>query len=336
MRLLLELGLSKEFLSQIEADLDVAQIDLNAIMTSVVPAFRERFGTPVGAVSNESVAVTCDRRKVSALLYDRVWSPPLFSDGIPRDLECYGATDDEVVLQGLTIGLAIRSGWTRFTPSGEVVIEEPKHQDANSGREPGVFFQQTMRSVADSLRRQFRINAVPVYETTEARSREYKPGDGGLIISILDNLAVVSEVDLAWEQVVEFRRDESARFNYRRLVHWLDAQVVGKPVDFVVDELALRYDKYKRALGKHGLKTTIGAIQSLIDPKFLAAASATVGGVGLGIGLSAAGLAAVAVAGTQMACSIARAKIEFEEQIDGQFGEVALVHQLKELSETTG
>ena len=120
------------------------------------------------------------------------------------------------------------------------------------------------------------MNVVPLYDSTEARDSEYKSGDQGVIVAIANGIIVVDEDSLNWEQVREFRCDNIARTNYRRFIHWLDKEMIGKPTAFVADEISSRIEKYTWALRKHGIKTIIGALEQTIKPSMIASAT-TVG-----------------------------------------------------------
>ena len=124
----------------------------------------------------------------------------------------------------------------------------------------------------DYRRRGARVS--PLYDSVAKRDTEYNPGDQAAIVAIAEGLLVADEDRLAWEQVLEFRRDASAHSAYRMFVHWLDAEMVGKPATFVADEIAARLERYDWALRKHGIATVTGALERTIQPGLLAGASA--------------------------------------------------------------
>ena len=109
----------------------------------------------------------------------------------------------------------------------------------------------TLRAAAEEIRLKLGFGAYPVYHSTGAYSAEYKPGNYEVVIASLDNLKIVHEDSLDWQQILDFRSDEDARRKYRRMVHWLDSSMVGKSQSFVQDELAIKMETYETALRKH-------------------------------------------------------------------------------------
>lgn len=91
-------------------------------------------------------------------------------------------------------------------------------------------------------------------------------------------LEVVDEEALSWEQVLEFRSDAAAKADYRRLVHWLDRDMVGRTYQYVIDEIGVRLEKYRAAIRKHGLQSRIGVLASVLEAKALWPASVAAGG----------------------------------------------------------
>jgi hypothetical protein len=75
------------------------------------------------------------------------------------------------------------------------------------------------------------------------KSKRFRLAIKPFLITCLRNLEVVSESDLTWEQVREFRSDLKNRERYRRLVHWFDKEMAGKTLPFIQDELALRAER---------------------------------------------------------------------------------------------
>ena len=72
----------------------------------------------------------------------------------------------------------------------------------------------------------------------------YQKGNREVIIATLDDLDIVVEEQLSLEQVMEFRADDQIRGKYKRLLHWLDKEMVGRSPNFVRDEVAIRLDDY--------------------------------------------------------------------------------------------
>jgi len=152
-----------------------------------------------------------------------------------------------------------------------------------------------------------------------------------VITTCLSRIALVDEDLLTWQQVCDFRRDGRARKSYRRLAHWVDKDMVGKSEEFVMNEVAERYEAYLWALKKHGIATTIGALSSILDHKTLLAAfsagtALTIAGQPL-----AATISTVAIAGSRCAIEIGKALLDFEETRRTAVGaEVAFLYEAQE------
>ena len=118
---------------------------------------------------------------------------------------------------------------------------------------------------------------------------------------------------------------------YRRMIHWLDREMLGKEMSFIEDEIAERLDNYKWALKKHGIKTLIGTISSMLSDKdALLGASAAFAAIKYAAGQDlAALLAAVSILGANLAVKTASVLLEREEIRRGPGSEVAFVHEVE-------
>jgi hypothetical protein len=134
-----------------------------------------------------------------------------------------------------------------------------------------------LRIASEELRLKLGLEVYPMYHSIEAYSSEYKPGNYSVITASLENLKPVQEGTMDWPQVIEFRSDKDAHRKYRRMIHWLDGNMLGRSQEFVEDEIAAEIEDYERALRKHGLDTCLGILKDILDPKVLVAATA-VGG----------------------------------------------------------
>jgi hypothetical protein len=150
-------------------------------------------------------------------------------------------------------------------------------------------------------------------------------------VTCLSEIALVDEDELTWEQVCEFRRDPQARAKYRRLVHWLDKDMLGKPEAFVVAEVAERYDEYLWALKKHSISTTLGVLSGVLDHKTLLAslsAGAALTFVGQPI---AAAASVVAIASARFAVEVGKALLDLEDKRRTAPGaEVSFLYEARE------
>jgi hypothetical protein len=114
---------------------------------------------------------------------------------------------------------------------------------------------------------------VPVFNSRKAQEASFKPGDTAALAWMIEQLDLAKEESLEWPQVLEFRNDEEAKRNYRRLLHWLDKDMASKSLEFVQDEMSQRLEDYKWALKKHGVETFLSTASALIDHRALIAAA---------------------------------------------------------------
>jgi len=265
---------------------------------------------------NASVGVSIAAPKTAALYFDYIWSAPFASDPPPDDLVVYGATPFEGQLQVLNMGVA--EGWWS--------LDELDGLNLVKGTPAAVREIAPERAIAACLQRTHAILATTVFDSTEAQLAQYQPGRTDVIVSAINSLRIVDESSLSWQQVVSFRSDQEARRKYRRLVHWLDVEMIGKSVNFIADDLAGRLEDYNWTLRKHGVKTILGSLSSMLEPSFIAAASAATMVTGYAAGSLAASLSALSLAVAKVAASVASARISYDDAT--RVPEIAFVHEL--------
>lgn len=88
-----------------------------------------------------------------------------------------------------------------------------------------------------------------------------------MVIAALESLDWIDEEHLTWDQVAEVRKDEESIVALKRMLHWLDAEMAGKPVSYVADEIQLRLSEYESATKKHGIRLARGAFGTFLDVK---------------------------------------------------------------------
>ncbi len=170
-----------------------------------------------------------------------------------------------------------------------------------------------------------------MYKSLSDSLEQYTIGDRRALIASLENLEVIDESMLSWAQVSQLREDEEAKRKIRTLRHWLDREMVGKPIPFVTDAIGEKLESYKRSLRKHGIRTVTGSIKSILDFKFLVPTTAATAITGLGIGPDwAAALAAIVVTG-KVAVTATEKFLDFDEVRNGDGAEVAFIHDLEKL-----
>ncbi len=226
----------------------------------------------------ESIAVTYWLPKTSALVFDRIvylgprQCPDQCPDSVLLNLEeisGLGGTSKEFELEFLINGEDISAsvGDNEFAENEQVY----------SGSDANKAFKQTtvpiIRWAADEIRFKAGIPACPIYHSSADYNREYRPGNHQVIISTLENLQIIDENELTWDQVSEFRKDTSCQRKYQHFLHWLDGSMLGKSQNFIEHEIEQRIEDYREAISKHGIKTLLGAVSDILDPKIFAAAA---------------------------------------------------------------
>lgn len=201
-------------------------------LKALADTMEERFGQPRLPDSGEIAVVAPSSMKVAALFSDRVWSMPAFDTEVPPDISFYGATDFELCAQALLLALEdeadILNALSNLSRSPFPYIKP---------REPYI----VSRVLSESLSRERQVTATPVYDSVHQSRKEYQPGDRATVISSIQDIEVVDESALEWEQVREFRKDKDAQLKYRRMIHWLDDKMVKNHQNTSVIKLLLEW-----------------------------------------------------------------------------------------------
>lgn len=305
--------------------------------------------------AGETVAIA-RKYKTAALIYDRIWG--IATDDIPESIRCFGETKaesqfaaiekhGEVVLEWLSEILhsgkemtqAAVDELTRKVPrlkairSLEILRNWFNELTKTSGKKQAdAFLSELYRTIARSLSTTYEIPVAVIYDTKSQRDRQYKAGDRAVVVATLCNFGIVEEEGLSWEQVIEFREDEENRRKYRRFLHWLDKEMVGKSADFIEDEIALRLEDYERALKKHGIKTVLGTIEETLDGKYLAGVAGMVGSFTLTGHPVLGTLAGAGLMIGKMGVKLFDAKLDFDDVELGPNSEISWVYEVRKLN----
>jgi hypothetical protein len=268
--------------------------------------------------NKEKIAVCTYNPRTSALLYDKIFWQPIY-DIQGANWQFYGMPDSIKYFPG-------QEALNEFGASFEASITD----EIRSNPEVSLIIQNLwMKKWADYCADKFRVKILPVYASLSMVDSVYQIGDYHTLVPILANIGVVSEDQLSWEQIEQFRKDETAHKKYKRLLHWLDKEMVGKPQSFVEDEIVIRIENYESALKKHGVKTVLGTLKYILGDGFIKSA-------GIAIGATVAGgLAAGLVAGGglfigQTAVKVAQKAYDLRESSREEKGELAYVFDLKD------
>jgi hypothetical protein len=282
-----------------------------------------RLGRPYVPDANQSVAVSLLNPKTAALCFDRVWWMPIRNDQPPPDILAYGASELEIWMQVLIAGH--RNG--KFTDEDlpELLQDTPLHLKPTQKELP------IERLIAEAIYESRQFVATPVLSTEEMRDKQYAAGKTEAIVAAINALHIVNEEKLTWAQVEEVRRDVEATRKYRRLVHWLDMDMVGRSTTFIADEIASRIADYEWVIRKHGLQTALGTLSCLLDPRFLAAAGTVTTGAALFGGTSWAAASAALMAVAQSGITVVSRFIDLEDTKRTAATDIAYVFELRKL-----
>jgi hypothetical protein len=291
-----------------------------------------QFSRTILPAVGESCVVTMDAVKTAALFFDRVWSPSPY-EGEYKDVFFFGGTELEVWM-GTVVAITSHTSPEDpplFDPSS-LLLNSPLHRAVEMG-DSNDLPSGMARALSESIEHKHGIAALPMFISQAAQQRAYEIGDRRMLVASIQGLNLIDDECLTWEQVLEVRRDPEAMAKLRKLRHWVDSTMEGKPVAYVTDAIGSRLSDYEWSLKKHGIETVIGSMQSLLDPKFLVAASVV--GAGLSAGFGAAcgvGAASLAIVGKTV-CSIGEKFLDLADARRTDNAEVAFVHDIKKLQD---
>jgi hypothetical protein len=298
----------------------------------------------------ETVAIATNS-KTAALCYDRVLvpdlPPPMVDKDIPDAIRCCGESLLEINFQTMTDGtmelkkktlssddyheyLTSILGPIFAAISGKALDTDNAIRVCNGLiSNPKQYVSNMIRSMAKSFSEKYGIPIAVVCASEKERDTLYKEGEREVVATVLSNLEIVDEKKLTWQQVMDFRKDKISLQKYRRLLHWLDKEMIGKSQAFIEDDIAQKLVDYESTLKKHGLKTVLGTIEEVLDGKYLLGASGVVGS------FSIAGYAGLGVlAGTglivgKMAVKLGNTWLDFDDAERGANSEISWVYEVK-------
>jgi hypothetical protein len=288
----------------------------------------------------ETAAVSLLRPKTAALCFDRVWSP--FANA-PPEVNIFGGTEHEIRLVSLQILQNIISKTVdQYGPdAGPFTMKQFIRSMFTMGaramdidREAGEGFlrksvEHLSRVFAKTLQSGCSVGATPIYASIDAQNTEYRPGNSEAIVAAFVKLGIVDEQSTAWSQVLEFRRDDEAKRKYRRMIRWLDSNMVGSTPVAIADELALRLEDYQWALRKHGLQTTLGSLSAILDARSLLSAAVAYTTLSFATDQLLASIAALGTLAATTSLHVGKALLNLEDIKRTTNPEVAFVYETK-------
>jgi len=292
----------------------------------------------------ETVAKTtiATNAKTAALCYDRILAPdlpPLTGEDIPDSIRCCGESPFEKELIKI-----YECGKRLEKIKGRPITDEELKSAAKGFLQYITFlssgmpsnsslwdlFEASPRVYAKSFSETYGIPVTVIYASEKERDSFYKEGDRKVVVSIMTDIEIVDEGKLTWQQIIEFRKDKKSLQKYRRFLHWLDKEMIGKSQAFIEDDIAQKLEDYESALNKHGLKTVLGTIEEALDGKYLLGTSSVIGTFslagypGLGV-LAGAGL----IVG-KMVVKLGQMWLDVDDAEHGANSEISWVYEVKE------
>lgn len=157
----------------------------------------------------------------------------------------------------------------------------------------------------------------------------FKPGDYGFMLSCIQNLGVVDEDALTWEQVADFREDGASRAELIRFHYWLSTVMKMKSKAEIEDELSLLYEKRQSAFRKFGIVMRMvgDSVVALPEQSWNRLLTSC---VGVGAGLAWEPLVAVLVAGVSLGGSVIAQLRRTSAELKAEGDATAFIHGLVE------
>lgn len=246
----------------------------------------DRCSTPLYPNPGESLAISVMSPKTAALAFDKIYRIPVINtDPVPETLGFYCATPAE---------MAWWAGSVTLSAAHEVGIDVGLNDVANEKSVQNE--QKTLRWLCSEIYNKIGVAPTIFYHAVGKCKNDFPSGKHTILMAAISNIAMVDEESLNWDQIMEFRKDTETRIKYRRFVRWVDTELKQQTKEEIEDLIAIRLDDYQWALKKHGIKTSLGTLSCLLDPKFLgtlsaAVAASAVAGGGFWAATAGAGLA---------------------------------------------
>jgi hypothetical protein len=216
---------------------------------------------------HERLGVTTPNQwKRAALLFDRIWTPgwiwterlsdigagtvmaQFHAPEIPHDL-----TFGDLALDKKITGTSSLAAYSRQDGALELTGDSSQQYQ---------IYDHSSRLVAASYN-SAGIFVTPLYASERVMRGEIREGPAIAYEAALENIPIIDEAAVTWEEIIEFRKDKRASRKVRRLGLWLTDSLKCESVAHASDTIAARIDDYAWALKKHGLKTVTGAVSYL-------------------------------------------------------------------------
>ena len=300
----------------------------------------------------ESAAIS-DMPKLAALCYDRVHGADDESNTsqyyVPAPIRFSGATETELQIDALENYGDVINDWIKSELSHGDIKDSVKRLKKEVPRKAAIhalrlmndcfrkglnvdeLFKLLQKKMAKEFTSAYEITVVPVFQSGGISDLLSFGGEREAVCTTLRNLQIPDEKHLEWSQVLDFRKDIEAKKKYRKLLYWLDKEMIGKSQSFVEESISIKLEEYERAMKKHGIKTVIATVEQALDGRLITGASTVAGALTLS-GYPVLGI----LAGTGLiigrtAVQLAKSKISFDDIEVGINSEISWIYKLKQL-----
>jgi len=316
---------------------------------------KDRFPSPGEACA----LVVGDEYKRTALLFDRihVYCHPTGTiddktAAIPEEVTfgsgdaVHAAYDSWVENPRTTLALADKSidvtNANRISDSSDDVsvqelanqfretVKRAKEINAAATNDLLTYYLKTQNREMVSSYQKYGISVIPCYPKYVRFEDDFKPGPTTAYQAALANLPMVSEDDLSWKQILEFRSDKDALRKYRSLRTWLLAGLKVDSVDVAVNIIGKKIEDYEWSIKKHGLKTTTGVLNQVFGLKQIAVTAGVSGAAALAGSPIFSMIAAGAMSIARIALWLADRRIDFEDIERGDHSEIAIIYDARQ------
>lgn len=219
--------------------------------------------------------------KTAALFFDYVI--PLSPRGLGNTLDSRGQSSSfkeyESVLYSLLPNELSKGGAFHDNYKKVLLEAESLRRTAKHYMKMGMYLNEASLEVGQDLEAGFRNATENLKDISECykkstqieyqSSRENKFIEGDDVIISLMNLQLVDVQNTSWEQILEFRKDNEALKNLRRLKLFLYDNYKDKPASYIEDDILKRIEDYENSVSKWGFNTTISTLDSILSSKSL-------------------------------------------------------------------
>lgn len=280
--------------------------------------------TPVD--KNDRLVLALAKPMTAALFFDRVWT---LDREIPGSIGFRCGDANEQIALGLLDGvIEDYSGLVQGDKTSKEVLD--KSDEFLASPESELQLAKAFYSLLTPAFEKLTNRPVHTYFASDENLRStYTLGSTPMVIAAFETFDWIDEQQLNWDQVEDIRQDKEALLAMKRMLHWIDTTMAGKPLSFVADEIQLRRSEYEKATRKHGISLVRGAFGTLLDVKLWNSLLGTI--VGASIDPSRGPLIGFLAGVTLQGCRVAIETLNLHLDLKTKLEEspVAFIHHLE-------